>query len=146
MSEARTYLTDDCDEERVELRLLHAHSGNGDWYVSVLPEGHKIGPTVRVTTSGARRGQERVAAALAGLWRALGGEADDRSAEAETAARGLVMGHYLYGIPKPRGWSGCVFDALKVLHPAAAEHLAEHQNPGLTLDTFWPDEHSPRGS
>lgn len=45
------YLTDDRDmRERHELVIMHA--SNGDWYVSVLPEGHAIGPTVRLCTSG----------------------------------------------------------------------------------------------
>jgi hypothetical protein len=45
------YLTDDRDrEERHELVIGQAP--NGDWYISVLPEGHKHGPNVRLCTSG----------------------------------------------------------------------------------------------
>jgi hypothetical protein len=45
------YLTDDRDRTpRYELMLMQG--GDGDWYVSVLPEGYKIGPTVRLCTSG----------------------------------------------------------------------------------------------
>ena len=66
----RRYLTDDCDQKRLELVVMPP-MGNGDWYVSVLPEGHKIGPTVRVTTSGMRPGYEGVAGAVMALYRAL---------------------------------------------------------------------------
>ena len=52
------------------------------------------------------------------------------------------MAHRLYGIPKPRGWSGAVFEALKVLHPQAAAHLAEHEDAEATLVAFWPEEAS----
>lgn len=61
---------------------------------------------------------------------------------ADAAAKGLVMAHRLYGIPKPRGWSGAVFEALKVLHPQAAAHLAEHEDAEATLVAFWPEEAS----
>jgi hypothetical protein len=61
---------DDCDNDLVVM----PPDGNGDWYVSVLPHGHKIGPTVRVTTSGSPRGQRGVSTAVARLYRAMGGE------------------------------------------------------------------------
>lgn len=48
--EAR-YLTDDRDQpDRHELKIMQG--GNGDWYVSVLPEGDRLGPSVRLCTSG----------------------------------------------------------------------------------------------
>ena len=50
---------------------------------------------------------------------------------AEEAARAIIMAHYLYGIPQPRGWSGPVFDALRVLHP---------EDPRATLHAFWPED------
>lgn len=51
MREAVRYLTDDRDQEpRHELVVFQG--GNGDWYVSVLPEGDRIGPCVRLCTSG----------------------------------------------------------------------------------------------
>lgn len=45
------YLTDDRDsQQRHELVLYQAN--NGDWYLMVVPEGHRFGPTVRFCTSG----------------------------------------------------------------------------------------------
>ncbi len=83
--EPRRYLTHDCDQGRVEL-VVQA-GGNGDWYVSIVPESHRIarlaglpGETprlhscVRVTTSGERREHHGAAAAVAALYRAMGGE------------------------------------------------------------------------
>ena len=50
MAEAR-YLTDDRDSrERHELVIYQGN--NGDWYVMVVPEGNRLGPTVRLCTSG----------------------------------------------------------------------------------------------
>ena len=50
IDEAR-YLTDDRDvHPRHELVLSHAP--NGDWYIMVVPEGDRLGPTVRFCTSG----------------------------------------------------------------------------------------------
>lgn len=50
----RRYLSDDADIDGHEYELVihDGRAGNGDWYISVLPKGHKIGPTVRVRTSG----------------------------------------------------------------------------------------------
>lgn len=62
---------------------------------------------------------------------------------AEKVAYGLLMAHSLYGIPKPRGWSGAVFEALQVLHPEAAAHLAVHEDARATLDAFWPEPSDP---
>lgn len=66
----RRYLANDCDQERLEL-VVAPPNGNGDWYVSVLPEGHKIGPTIRITTSGVRPGYEGVSGAVMALYKAL---------------------------------------------------------------------------
>lgn len=46
-----SYVTDDRDEKSPhELKIFLG--GNGDWYVSVLPKGHRVGPAVRLCTSG----------------------------------------------------------------------------------------------
>lgn len=83
-AEPRRYLTHDCDQGRVE--LVVQLGANGDWYVSVVPEGHRLSwlddasmgrrqrATVRVTTSGERSGQIGAANAVADLYRAMGGE------------------------------------------------------------------------
>jgi len=70
--EPRDYLTDDCDVGQETLRI--SMGGNGDWYITILDKpGHRIGSTVRLTTSGARREHEHVALAVARLYDALGG-------------------------------------------------------------------------
>jgi hypothetical protein len=46
------YLTDDRDEKRRN-ELVIQIGGNGDWYVSVVPEGQgAMGKAVRICTSG----------------------------------------------------------------------------------------------
>ncbi len=86
MNEPRRYLTDDCDQGRVELLVHHASDGNGDWYVSIVREGQQFNQlrsgedeprayaTIRFATSGARSSQRGCAAALSDLYRAMGGE------------------------------------------------------------------------
>jgi hypothetical protein len=78
------YLTDDRDSrERHELVIMQA--GNGDWYVSVLPEKHRIGPTVRLCTSGGASSRvPGLVAAIASAYRALRGEPKQRSETAES--------------------------------------------------------------
>jgi hypothetical protein len=81
----RRYLTHDCDQARVELVLQS--SGNGDWYLSIVREGQKFNrlapvddellpppAVIRIVTHGERKEHTHVGAAIAGLWRALGGE------------------------------------------------------------------------
>ena len=52
MDEVR-YLTDDRDDERHRNELVIQFGGNGDWYVSVVPEGTgSMGKAVRICTSG----------------------------------------------------------------------------------------------
>jgi hypothetical protein len=91
-NEPRRYLTGDADQARVEL-VIRGPEGNGDYYVSIVPEGHKLarladvtqtgedlkvalGPyaTVRVVTSGEPSQHQGVAEAVAQLYRAMGGE------------------------------------------------------------------------
>ena len=68
----RRYLTDDCDQSDMELRLFMGD--NGDWYLSILPQGDRLTRhTVRITTRGQRlRG---MVLAMHALWVALGGAA-----------------------------------------------------------------------
>lgn len=92
MNEPRRYLTGDADQARVEL-VVRGPGGNGDYYISIVPEGHRLawladvspagedlhvalGPhaTVRVVTSGEPSRYQGVAAAVAQLYRAMGGE------------------------------------------------------------------------
>jgi hypothetical protein len=75
--EAR-YRSDDRDLPGKDNDLVVFFGDNGDWYVSIVKHGEKIGPSVRVTTSGAARGAEGVAPAVMRLHAALRG---DRSVE-----------------------------------------------------------------
>ena len=74
MAEPRRYRSDDRDLASKDLELVAFSAGNGDWYVGVWSHGHKIGPTVRVTTSGTPSAQRDVPLAVAGLYDALGGK------------------------------------------------------------------------
>ena len=123
----RRYLTGDADVERLEL-VVAPPDGNGDWYVSILPEGHKIGPTVRVPTSGARREHEHVASAVAGLYYALGGEDPDEERR-EMAAFMAAIGpddeddeEEEPAVTKPDGAAGAAAGALRVtIHMEVAD-------------------------
>lgn len=70
----RRYRSDDRDLERGDNDLLVYPGGNGDWYVTIVEHGKRLGPTVRITTSGSPDGQEGVAAAVAFLFRTMGGD------------------------------------------------------------------------
>ena len=70
-SQPRRYRSDDRDMHNHDNDLLVQHGENGDWYISVVRHGEKIGPSVRLTTSGTPRGFEEVPAAVAHLYRAL---------------------------------------------------------------------------
>lgn len=72
----RRYRSDDRDVTGLDNDLLVFHGNNGDWYVSVLPHGNRVGPAVRLTTSGTPRGFDGVPAAMAHLYRALETGAD----------------------------------------------------------------------
>lgn len=73
-TEPRAYRSDDLDLDDCDNDLRVSMGGNGDWYVEVVPHGRKLGPYVRVTTSGTRRAQQHVPAAVHELYRAMGGE------------------------------------------------------------------------
>lgn len=70
--EAR-YRTDDRDypdDEQYELKIMPG--GNGDWYVSVLPIGDALGPSVRLCTSGgASRAAPGLTAGISSAYRAI---------------------------------------------------------------------------
>lgn len=83
--EVRRYLTDDRDhgldalahERRHELVVFQGE--NGDWYVGVWPEGDRLGPSVRISTSGgAAAARPGLPGAVAEAYRAMGGETDDQ--------------------------------------------------------------------
>lgn len=70
----RRFLSDDADQDwgRYELVVHDGRAGNGDWYISVLPAGHKVGPTVRICTSGgAAASHPALPAAAHQLYKAL---------------------------------------------------------------------------
>lgn len=70
MNEPRRYLTDDADIEDLPMELEIFMGHNGDWYLSVLPQGDRLTRhCVRVTTSGSRH--PGAASALAALYRSL---------------------------------------------------------------------------
>jgi hypothetical protein len=69
--EPRRYRSDDRD--LADNDLVVSFGPNGDWYISIVKHGEKIGPSVRITTSGTPRGFEGVPVAVARLFRALPG-------------------------------------------------------------------------
>jgi hypothetical protein len=78
-------------------QLTISQGGNGDWYVAVLPEGHRIGPSVRLRTSGgASTGCPGLTIAIADAYRALGGEQvkhDDEAASFRAMLQGFGCGN-----------------------------------------------------
>jgi hypothetical protein len=67
----RRYRSDDRDLEGHDNDLMVYQGGNGDWYITIVKHEQKIGPTVRLTTSGTPRGFEGVPKAVWSLYRAL---------------------------------------------------------------------------
>jgi hypothetical protein len=51
LSDEARYLTDDRDADK-PYELVIRFGGNGDWYVSVVPQGEKAFHGVRISTSG----------------------------------------------------------------------------------------------
>lgn len=74
-TELRRYRSDDRDLDGHDHDLLVFQGENSDWYASIVPHGERLGPAVRVTTSGVPRGFEHMPMAMMTLYRALGGEA-----------------------------------------------------------------------
>lgn len=72
--EQRRYRSDDRDLPNNDRELVLSMGGNGDWYIMIVETGRKLGPAVRVTTSGAPREMRLVGPAIANLYRALGNE------------------------------------------------------------------------
>lgn len=81
----REYLSDDRDLRPNKLVVMQAE--NGDWYVSIVKIGDRLGPCVRLTTSGAPSHLQHVAAAVHDLYRALGGEEPMARESEEEAVR-----------------------------------------------------------
>jgi hypothetical protein len=67
----RRYRSDDRDEKGGDNELVISMGGNGDWYLSIVARGERLGRSVRLTTSGTPRGCEGVPTALANLYKAL---------------------------------------------------------------------------
>lgn len=75
MRDERRYRSDDRDLEDCDNDLAIFQGENGDWYVSILPHGDRVTRAcVRITTSGAPRGLQGVAAAVANLYQTLAGD------------------------------------------------------------------------
>ncbi len=84
-ADERRYLSDDADIDGHEYELVihDGRAGNGDWYISVLPKGHKIGPTVRIRASGGESSRlPGLVAAIEAMYRSL-----DRAANSERIQR-----------------------------------------------------------
>lgn len=81
----RVYRSDDRDLPGEDRELVIFSGGNGDWYVQIRERGDRLGPTVRVTTSGAPSGQQHVGLAIYRAWRAMGGEPIEASLAPMTA-------------------------------------------------------------
>lgn len=79
--EPRTYRSDDRDLRGDDNDLGVFAGGNGDWYITIVAHGERLGPAVRLTTSGTPRGLDHVPAAVANLYRALGAERPARGNE-----------------------------------------------------------------
>lgn len=95
--DARSYVCDDArgidanTGDKV-YQLTISQGGNGDWYVAVLPKGHRIGPSVRLRTSGgAATGCPGLTIAIADAYRALGGEQVKHADEADSF-RAMLQG------------------------------------------------------
>jgi hypothetical protein len=70
-SKPRRYRSDDRDMHGHDNDLMVLQGGNGDWYVSVVRHGERIGPSVRLTTSGMPRGYEQASLMVSRLYRCL---------------------------------------------------------------------------
>lgn len=78
--EPREVVSDDADIDLVGgYRLSIFMGGNGDWYVAILKPGERLGPCVRLRTSGgAASDYPGLCVAIANAYRALGGETCSR--------------------------------------------------------------------
>lgn len=81
----RIYRSDDRDLPGEDNELVVFHGGNGDWYVSIRKHGERVGPAVRLSTSGHPPGREGCALAVYRLWRAMGGESTRADGDEELA-------------------------------------------------------------
>lgn len=70
-TQVRRYRSDDRDFDDGDNDLMVYSGGNGDWYLTIVPHGHRIGPTVRVRTSGGPPEQPLAGVGVAQLWHAL---------------------------------------------------------------------------
>lgn len=69
------YLLSDDADETPHMALQVYQANNGDYYLAVLPDGHRIGPKVRVSTSGgASFKHPGITKAMRLLYEAIAGE------------------------------------------------------------------------
>ncbi len=98
---AREYMSDDVDIEPNRLRL--DQGGNGDWYLTILKPGERMGVAVRITTSGTRSSAPDMPRAVFDLYRAMGGERlgeeHDRLAEAAQDLIGTIDDNFYGDMP-----------------------------------------------
>jgi hypothetical protein len=92
-TEARRYRSDDRDLPDGDNDLLVFAAENGDWYIAIVRHGEKLGPAVRLTTSGSPRGLERVPVAVAKLFDALGGHDEGLCTCGEDSGTGPSLPH-----------------------------------------------------
>jgi len=79
--EPATLLSDDADQDP-HYALTVCQGNNGDYYLSVMPAGDRLGPSVRVSTSGgASCKYPGVTEACRLLWEAISGERQDPATE-----------------------------------------------------------------
>jgi hypothetical protein len=81
LTEQRRYRSDDRDLDGCDNDLLIFQGENGDWYVSIVKHGEKLGPCVRITTSGAPARQPLACVGARRLWDYLDLDLADPGAE-----------------------------------------------------------------
>lgn len=88
------YVTDDRDyvgDDRLELQVQFGN--NGDWYVSIAPEGRRAIRGVRLSTSGgASFNRPGMTAAVAALYRAMRGENEQQDLDGLPSVAGDYAG------------------------------------------------------
>lgn len=88
------YVTDDRDyvgDDRLELQVQFGN--NGDWYVSIAPEGRRAIRGVRLSTSGgASFNRPGMTAAVAALYRAMRGEHEQQDLDGLPSVAGEYTG------------------------------------------------------
>jgi hypothetical protein len=125
----RTYRSDDRDLPGEDNELTVFQGGNGDWYVSIHKHGERLGPAVRVTTSGAPSGQPGVALAVYRLWRALGGEWADETSGVTCSCNGEGANLEDNGDSPHMPWCPAREMAAGYREPVARDRYEPHDDP-----------------